>query len=101
LRRRERSGSRLPKSRAAAQFLLTTAGTRVQPAAVAPSPITKAAQPKRRCRVLFLIVFIVLLLAWIFSWAIFHIAGGLLHLLLVIAIISLILHFVRGRTTTV
>ena len=50
---------------------------------------------------IFLVLFIVLLLAWIFSWAIFHVAGGLLHILLIIAVISLILHFVRGRTTAV
>ena len=51
---------------------------------------------------MFLILFIVLLLAWIFSWAIFHIAGGALHILLIVAVISLIWHFVRGgRTTTV
>jgi hypothetical protein len=50
--------------------------------------------------VIFLILFIVLLLAWIFSWAVFHIAGGLLHILLIVAVISLILHFVRGRRTT-
>jgi hypothetical protein len=50
---------------------------------------------------IFLILFIVLLLAWIFSWAVFHVAGGLLHILLIVAVISLILHFVRGKTTTV
>ncbi|MGZ4818413.1 MAG: lmo0937 family membrane protein [Terriglobales bacterium] len=49
---------------------------------------------------IFLILFVVLILAWIFSWAIFHIAGGLLHILLIVAVISLILHFVRGGTTT-
>ena len=49
---------------------------------------------------LYLILFVVLLLAWIFSWAVFHIAGGLLHLLLIVAIISLILHFLRGGRTT-
>jgi hypothetical protein len=49
---------------------------------------------------IFLILFVVLLLAWIFSWAVFHIAGGLLHILLIVAVISLILHFVRGRRTT-
>ena len=49
---------------------------------------------------IFLILFIVLLLAWIFSWAVFHVAGGLLHILLIVAIISLILHFVRGRRST-
>ncbi len=51
---------------------------------------------------IFMVLFILLLLAWIFSWAIFHIAGGLLHILLVLAVISLIVHFVRGgRRTTV
>ncbi len=50
---------------------------------------------------IFLILFVVLLLAWIFSWAVFHVAGGLLHILLIVAVISLIIHFVRGRTTTV
>ena len=49
---------------------------------------------------IFLILFVVLLLAWIFSWAIFHVAGGLLHILLIVAVISLILHFVRGRRST-
>jgi hypothetical protein len=49
---------------------------------------------------IFLILFVVLLLAWIFSWAVFHIAGGLLHILLIVSVVSLILHFVRGRRTT-
>ncbi len=49
---------------------------------------------------IFLILFVLLLLAWIFSWAIFHVAGGLLHILLIVAVISLILHFVRGRPRT-
>lgn len=50
---------------------------------------------------IFMVLFILLLLAWIFSWAIFHVAGGLLHILLVLAVISLIVHFVRGSRTTV
>lgn len=49
---------------------------------------------------IFMVLFILLLLAWIFSWAIFHVAGGLLHILLVLAVISLIVHFVRGSRTT-
>ncbi|MGD0460781.1 MAG: lmo0937 family membrane protein [Terriglobia bacterium] len=28
----------------------------------------------------------------------FHVAGGLIHLLLIVAVISLIVHFVRGRS---
>jgi hypothetical protein len=50
---------------------------------------------------IFMVLFILLLLAWIFSWAVFHVAGGLLHILLVLAVISLIVHFVRGSRTTV
>jgi hypothetical protein len=49
---------------------------------------------------IFLILFVVLLLAWILSWAIFHVAGGLLHILLIVAVIALILHFVRRPRTT-
>jgi len=46
---------------------------------------------------MFLILFIVLLVVWLLGWAAFHVAGGLIHLLLIIAVILLILHFVRGR----
>jgi hypothetical protein len=45
----------------------------------------------------FLVVFVVLLVAWALGWLAFHVAGGLIHILLVVAIISLIVHFVRGR----
>lgn len=45
---------------------------------------------------LFLVLFFVFLLIWLVSWLAFHVAGGLIHLLVVIAVISLILHFVRG-----
>lgn len=46
---------------------------------------------------MFLILCIALFVAWILGFAAFHIAGGLIHILLIVAIISLILHFVRGR----
>ncbi len=46
---------------------------------------------------LFLIAFIVLIVAWALGWFAFHVAGGLIHILLVVAVISLIVHFVRGR----
>jgi len=44
------------------------------------------------------ILFIILLIAWISGFTVFHVAGGLIHLLLVFAVISLILHFVLGRS---
>src|ERR1700686_3257516 len=43
------------------------------------------------------ILFVVLLIAWSGGFTVFHVAGGLIHLLLVFAVISLILHFVLGR----
>ncbi|MDP9161657.1 MAG: lmo0937 family membrane protein [Acidobacteriota bacterium] len=45
---------------------------------------------------MFTILFVVLLIAWIMGFSVFHVAGGLIHLLLIFAVISLILHFVRG-----
>jgi Family of unknown function (DUF5670) len=48
---------------------------------------------------LFLVIFFVLLIVWLLGWTAFHVAGGLIHLILVIAAISLIIHFVRGRSS--
>ena len=45
------------------------------------------------------ILFVVLLIAWIGGFTVFHVAGGLIHLLLVLAVVSLILHFVPGKRT--
>ena len=46
---------------------------------------------------IFLVLFFVFLLVWLVSWAAFHVAGGFIHLLVVLAVIFLIIHFVRGR----
>ncbi len=48
---------------------------------------------------MFLALFFVLLLLWIFGFLAFHIAGGLIHLLLIVAVISLVIHFISGRRT--
>jgi hypothetical protein len=47
---------------------------------------------------IFLILFFVLLIGWGLAYAAFHVAGGAIHLLLIVALIALIMHFVRGRT---
>jgi hypothetical protein len=39
---------------------------------------------------------IILLVAWLLGLVAFHVTSGLLHVLIVIAIIVAILHFVRG-----
>jgi hypothetical protein len=46
---------------------------------------------------MFLVLFIVLLIAWLLGWFAFHVSSGFIHLLLIVAIILLVLHFVRGR----
>lgn len=47
---------------------------------------------------LFLVLFFVLLVAWFIFWAALNIAGGLIHLLLVFAVIALIVHLFRGSS---
>lgn len=50
---------------------------------------------------IFLLLFLVLVAGWLLAWAAFHVAGAGIHLLLVLAVIFLIVHFFRGRSTTV
>ena len=45
------------------------------------------------------ILFVILLTLWIGGFTVFHVAGGLIHLLLLFAVISLIMHFVMGTRT--
>lgn len=47
---------------------------------------------------MFIGIFVVLLILWLLGFTAFHVAGGLIHILLVLAVISLIMHFVRGRS---
>ena len=39
----------------------------------------------------------VLIILWLFGFFAFHVSTGLIHLLLVIGIVVLLLHFFRGR----
>ncbi|MES2043602.1 MAG: lmo0937 family membrane protein [Pseudomonadota bacterium] len=39
----------------------------------------------------------VLVVLWLLGFLAFHVAGGLIHILLVLAVIMIVLHFVRGR----
>lgn len=40
---------------------------------------------------------VVLFILWILGFGVFHVAGGLIHLLLVIAIVVVIVRLVTGR----
>jgi len=47
---------------------------------------------------MFLALFGILLIMWLLGLFAFHVAGGLIHLLLIIGVICLVLHFFRGRS---
>jgi uncharacterized protein DUF5670 len=42
---------------------------------------------------------VILLIAWLLGWGVFHVAGGLIHLLLVIAVVVFLINFISGRRT--
>jgi len=46
---------------------------------------------------MFIAIFGVLLVLWLLGFLAFHVAGGLIHLLLILALVSLVVHFIRGR----
>ena len=48
---------------------------------------------------MFLILALVLILLWLGGFTLFHVTGFLIHLLLIFAVVSLIMHFISGRRT--
>ena len=40
----------------------------------------------------------ILFIAWLLGLTAFHVAGGLIHILVLLAVVSLVMHFVRGRS---
>jgi len=50
---------------------------------------------------MFVVLFVVLVLLWALGFGVMHTAGFFIHLLLIGALISLVIHFVapRGRST--
>lgn len=44
---------------------------------------------------------VVLVVIWLVSFLALHISSALIHLLLVVALISFVVHFVAGRSSTV
>lgn len=42
---------------------------------------------------------IILLVAWVLGFGVFHVAGSLIHLLLVIALVVFLINFISGRRT--
>ena len=48
-----------------------------------------------------LILAIILLIAWLCGFLVFHVTSGLIHLIVVVAVILFILHFFRGGRRTI
>ena len=44
-----------------------------------------------------LIVAVIVAIVWLMGFAVFHVAGGAFHLLLLLAVVGVIAHFVRAR----
>jgi Family of unknown function (DUF5670) len=42
---------------------------------------------------------IILLVAWLLGFGVFHVAGSLIHLLLVVALVVFLINFISGRRT--
>jgi hypothetical protein len=48
-------------------------------------------------RYLFVSLFAVLFIGWILGFIVFHVAGALIHLLFIFAVVSLLMHLFTGR----
>jgi Family of unknown function (DUF5670) len=48
---------------------------------------------------MFLGLAVVLLVLWLLGFLAFHVASGLIHLLIILAVISFVVHYMRGRST--
>jgi hypothetical protein len=44
-----------------------------------------------------LILAIILFVAWILGFAVFHVASAAIHILIILAVIGLVAHLLRGR----
>lgn len=49
---------------------------------------------------MFVTLAIILAIAWLFGFVVFHVASWAIHLLLIFAVISFVMSFFRGRGTT-
>jgi hypothetical protein len=50
--------------------------------------------------IMFLTIALVLLVLWACGFFLFPVIGGLIHILLIIAVIAIIWHFIKGKPTT-
>jgi hypothetical protein len=46
---------------------------------------------------MWVIIGVILLILWALGFLVFHVAGFFIHILLLVAVVAIIVHFVRGR----
>ena len=49
---------------------------------------------------MFLTLAIILAVIWLVLWLALHVTGGLIHILIALAVISFVVHLFRGRPAT-
>jgi len=49
---------------------------------------------------MFALIAVILVVCWLAGFFVLHVSSFLIHLLLIFAVISLVLHFVRGRSAS-
>jgi hypothetical protein len=49
---------------------------------------------------MFMLLALILAIAWIGGFTVMHVSSAAIHLLLIFAVISIVLHIVRGRRVT-
>ena len=49
---------------------------------------------------MFILLAVILAIAWLSGFTVMHVSSAFIHLLLVLAVISVVLHLVRGRRVT-
>jgi hypothetical protein len=50
---------------------------------------------------MFALIAAVLIVLWLLGFFAFHVSAGVVHVLLIIGIVMLVLHFLRGRAATI
>ncbi len=48
---------------------------------------------------MFVIIAVLLAIAWIMGFTVFHVSSAAIHLLIILAIASVVIHLFRGRST--
>ena len=63
-------------------------------------PGNGACHAKTKESLMFIVLAIILAIAWISGFAVMHVSSAAIHLLLLLALVSVVMHVVRGRRVT-